>query len=427
VQVVPATRHSTRLASSKDAPAAPRTSPSRFFLVGNGTYLNRGCEAINVSTVEILRSTFGRDTQVAMAAGSSETVREQIAREQDPLVSHFSLDAGRLNRMRIEDKISRAIGTRWPGRHRLLLPPMRDAAAVLEAGGDNYSLDYGEPWRYVELDAIILRQRKPLVLWGASVGPFTSKPEFERLMAGHLRRFTRIFVRESLSVSYLQSIGVSDNVHLVADPAFVLPPREPTGVLPDVLAHEGRAIAINLSPLVANYGAGGLAAWRRTCVEAVSDLARRFGGDLLFVGHVFQPWNDDYQFLADVSAGVKQATGIEIALLRPALSAAEIKWCLARCRALIGARTHATIASLSSGRPTLSIAYSMKARGINIDTLGTTDYCLPVDRVTPETLTAAVERMLEREAQVCDVLRHSLPLIKSRAFGAGRLLAGALA
>jgi len=329
--------------------------------------------------------------------------------------------------MRIEDKISRTIGAHWPGRHRMLLAPMRDAAAVLQAGGDNYSLDYGEPWRYLALDAFILRQQKPLVLWGASVGPFTSKPEFERTISDHLRRVTRIFARESLSVSYLQSIGVSDNVHLVADPAFMLPPRQPTGVLPDVLAHEGRAIAINLSPLVANYGAGGLEAWRKTSVEAVSGLVRRFGADMLFVAHVFQPpWNDDYQFLADVAAGVKHATGTEIPLLRPELSAAEIKWCLARCRALIGARTHATIASLSSGRPTLSIAYSMKARGINIDTLGTTDYCLPVDRVTPETLTATVERMLDREADVCDLLRDSLPIIKGRSLGAGRLLADAL-
>jgi colanic acid/amylovoran biosynthesis protein len=53
-----------------------------------------------------------------------------------------------------------------------MLPYLDDAAAVLSVGGDNYSLDYGVPKLFTDLDDIVLEKKKPLAIWGASVGPF---------------------------------------------------------------------------------------------------------------------------------------------------------------------------------------------------------------------------------------------------------------
>ena len=65
-----------------------------------------------------------------------------------------------------------------------------------------------------------------------------------------------------------------------------------------------------------------------------------------------------------------------------------------------GARTHATIAALSSCIPTLSFAYSIKAKGINRDIFGHEGYCLGPDQITPEIVTARIESMLETRDQI---------------------------
>jgi polysaccharide pyruvyl transferase WcaK-like protein len=52
------------------------------------------------------------------------------------------------------------------------------------------------------------------------------------------------------------------------------------------------------------------------------------------------------------------------------IGARQVKWVISKCRYFIGARTHATVAAFSTGVPTISIAYSKKARGINRDIFG---------------------------------------------------------
>ena len=52
-------------------------------------------------------------------------------------------------------------------------------------------------------------------------------------------------------------------------------------------------------------------------------------------------------------------------------------------RAFAGARTHATIAAISSCVPTLSLAYSRKARGLNQDVFGSQEYCVQPSEITP--------------------------------------------
>jgi colanic acid/amylovoran biosynthesis protein len=51
-------------------------------------------------------------------------------------------------------------------------------------------------------------------------------------------------------------------------------------------------------------------------------------------------------------------------------NASQIKYVISNLRFFIGARTRATIAALSSGIPTVSIAYGVKAKGINKDLFG---------------------------------------------------------
>ncbi len=60
----------------------------------------------------------------------------------------------------------------------------------------------------------------------------------------------------------------------------------------------------------------------------------------------------------------------------------KLKYAISKCRFLLGARTHSTIAAYSSGIPTLVVGYSVKARGIARDLFGDEEqYSLSVQRL----------------------------------------------
>ena len=66
-------------------------------------------------------------------------------------------------------------------------------------------------------------------------------------------------------------------------------------------------------------------------------------------------------------------------------NAMELKGYIARCRFMVVARTHASIAAYSTQVPTLVVGYSVKARGIAKDIFGTEEnYVIPVQSLTKE-------------------------------------------
>jgi colanic acid/amylovoran biosynthesis protein len=126
------------------------------------------------------------------------------------------------------------------------------------------------------------------------------------------------------------------------------------------------------------------------------------------------PEEDDPAILAAVRAAAPRAAG-RMRLLEPGLDAAVTKDAIARCRCFIGARTHATIAALSSGVPTLSIGYSAKARGINLDLFGHDRYLLPAPDLCAATLAQAAARLEADAAQVRDRLAGLQPRMAAMA------------
>jgi colanic acid/amylovoran biosynthesis protein len=86
------------------------------------------------------------------------------------------------------------------------------------------------------------------------------------------------------------------------------------------------------------------------------------------------------------------------------------------------ARTHSTIAALSSNVPTLSFAYSIKAKGINRDIFGHEEYCLDPVQLTPEIVTSRIESMLASTDDIKKELTEKMPFIRKSAMNAGKIL-----
>ena len=413
--------------------AVPGSLSERPLLfVGNGPYRNRGCEAIVRGTLESLQNTFGPDlTARAGVMASPTTVDAQQAAEIDPRVSNFPVShvGPRLSPKWWMSQANARLGANFHGHTRDLHGPAQGVACALQLGGDNYSLDYGRPWDYISIDRWLAKRGIPVVIWGASVGPFEADHEFAPIIHSHLKTLAGIFVREKASRDYLARNGIVDNVHLVADPAFCMKPSEPLDPTISELVIEGM-IGINISPLVARFShtGGDLDAWRKNAANMIITAARRTGRPVLLVPHVGSPKNDedDFAFMAELRNIVAPRVQVTVRTAPAGLGAAELKWLIAQCSVFAGARTHATIAALSSCTPTLSLSYSVKAVGINEDIFGHQDFCKPVKTITAEEFADTMSRMLSDADGIRAVLDAKMPEIKARARSAGMLLAQVL-
>ena len=397
-----------------------------FIMAGNGPYDNRGCEAIIRGTVKILRQHFDNPQFIAVSNYRSKCQFEkQKIDEDDEAIIH--------KKTIVFEKRFRPLwflltGLRFlcpTGRNHLvyknMLPSLKEASAVLSIGGDNYSLDYGIPRNYTGLDDLVLSRKKPMVIWGASVGPFSKIPEYEKYMIKHLKKVNGIFARETATIEYLAEKGITTNVYRIADPAFLMKAIEPKKEKFNIEIPK-EAIGINLSPLMAKYKTNtDLKKWIAMGANIVEEIAKTIKLPIFLIPHVTSPHDNDHEFLRNVLALIEKPKA-RVKLISSNLTAAEIKWVISKMSVFIGARTHSTIAALSSGVPTVSLAYSIKAKGINQDLFGHLRYCLEPEQIVSTTITEKICEVMQESEMIKNQLNHSLPQINSFAMDAGKYL-----
>ena len=409
-------------------------SKKNYLLVGNASYSNRGCEAIVRGTVDILAAATNVPSAFTNAFyGDEDAARNQSSAEQDHRISHLRLDAypRKWTRPWAEARLNEKFGFYFSSVHGPLERPADAARCVLEIGGDNYTLDYGFPAHLIAMDRWLMRRGKPVFIWGASIGPFSEHPEQERVMMDHLRSLKAVFVRESATYDYLSNQHGLPNVYLFADPAFAMAVQEPADESIRELVAEP-PLAINISPLLAAYrGAKRMMPWEITedtlapWVSEAADLVLRLGKEtkipILLIPHVGSKLLgiDDFRFLRAVHRTCVEQGARGLSVVGGSLNARELKWLISRCRALIAARTHATIAAFSTGVPTISLGYSRKALGINQDVFDTTEFCLKSNELTAENLTSKVRSMLKQESAIRKHLLERGPQLRASAMAAG--------
>jgi colanic acid/amylovoran biosynthesis protein len=397
---------------------------NNFLLLGNASYLNRGCEAILRGTVKILRSAFGECRFVNANFDVIDPPFTPV--ESDPDVVHHPLPTMRRLTakwvaVQAADRLCPLLG------HYMRFGPLREeilqSKAALSIGGDNYTLDYGIPWKFVNLDRYVLARSKPLIIWGASVGPFDKKPDFAKIVHEHLKHeVTAIFVREKRSYNYLAKHGISDNVHLMFDPAFLM---EAKPVSSNEIGFEipDDAIGFNLSPLMSHYiGDNKLTTLTDTTVNLIEAIHLKLHHPIILIPHVTSPHSNDYELLREIHERLVSKFPACVYVLPDSLNAAETKWVISKLSCLIAARTHATIAGFSTRVPTVSLAYSVKAFGINEELFGHTDYVIRPEEFSAESIMAKTELVLAGADEIRDILSDKMAYIRTSALAAGAKL-----
>lgn len=407
----------------------------KFYLAGQYNFGNRGNEALVRSIFDIVHSRF---PDAELLVPTADLPRDSA---QWPGMSaahgRFVGAVTNVPVIRWWERLARripAVRPLWEPRYTpppVVADAIRECDAVLMIGGDIISLDYhaGSLFFWSGLMDAAHRAGKPTMLFAASVGPFTSNPVIERFMVNHLRRYSAISIRESASFAYVKKLGI-DNAVLTADPAFCLKP-EVVDPGPLYGADKPGVLAFNVSPLVNEswVRAGNTGSLVAECVAFIRRVLSETPLSVLLLPHVDpldgSDWNSDSAFMRGLLAELGDGGG-RVELLRRGLNAAQLKYVISQSRYLIAARTHATIAAWSQCVPTASIAYSIKARGLNQDLFDSLDYVVETPKVSRDTLWQAYFRLADREGAIRALLSERIPIWRTKALGNVDVLARVL-
>lgn len=400
---------------------------SHYFFAGHESLTNRGCEALLRGITSVVR---GSDAQARFLAPSFDGTADAL---RWPQAGGLGLAFVPAYRLPAPVRVWARVQARWPVVRRLGLPrpglpaSLRDHVQKVDrcvlTGGDVLSLDYGVPslTRYLGQAKGFIDRGVPVALWAASVGPFVAAPDIERAVVRDLRRFADISVRESASLHYLRGLGL-EQVRLVVDPAFLMEP-EPwatTSVMP--ADRNDGVLGFNVSPLVhkivQRMGAEAGEAFERGIIGFLRHVLASTGLGIVMVPHVDSVHggsdNSDYVYMRDLLAR-SGLDGRRVTLAPRELNAAQLKHLIGQCRFFIGARTHATIAAWSQHVPTVSLGYSVKARGLNSDLFGDERFVLDTRALSERALCSAFERLQAEEEHTRDTLAQMIPQWQVRA------------
>lgn len=367
----------------------------------HGGSLNRGCEAIVRSSVQLIKE---RHPEAEISLASQNPNSDRII----PLVDTIIEDKQRTSKKYSFNWLKSAINVKLFKDERLafriirrdIIDKIPDYDIFLSIGGDNYC--YGEQPGIYEIDRCIKKAGKKLVLWGASIGEEDLSP----IKILDLKSFDLILARESLTYNLLKKNGFS-NIKLCADSAFTMGKEELP--LPDRW-QEGNTIGFNFSPLV----------WRKNTKSrnAVLNLIKHIldttDMTIAFTPHVIIPGNDDYDCLLEFYN--EFAISGRVLILPNHLNATQYKGYIARMRFFIGARTHATIAAYSSIVPTMVLGYSIKSKGIARDIFGEEKLVLGIEEISDtKKLIAKFVELIREEDSIRIKLENKIPEIKRMA------------
>ena len=374
----------------------------KIMMYGHDGSLNRGCEAIVRSTSAMIKDRI-KKSEIILASGKPET--DKMIKNIDEI---FNGEAVELNpnlgqkiviasEVKLLNSEHYALGKIYKN----VINRIKNIDILLSIGGDNYC--YGEQPGFYEINRRVKKYGKKLALWGCSIG----EEDMSKRKLNDLKNFDLILARETLTYDMLKNKGLT-NVKLVADPAFTMEKEE----LPLPIGwKENDTIGLNFSPLILSRNKKS----DKVVKELIRYILESTESTIALTPHVMIENNNDFEILNKIYEEFKETK--RVIILPNNLNAIQYKGYIARMRAFIGTRTHATIAAYSNSVPTMVLGYSVKSRGIAKDLFGYERLVLGIDEISDlNKLKYTFDEMINDEKDIRNHLNSTIPRIKDMSY-----------
>lgn len=374
----------------------------KIVLYAHGGSGNHGCEAIVRSTID----TIGLDKHsfTILSERAEEDFKYQLDKIASIKEARSPLRKGLSNLIyQIKMKLTKNDVHFYKETYRNVFERADNPDLAIAIGGDNYCYQ-GFLQQFGVLNDIFTRNHTPIILWGCSIDPHRINDEMVR----DLKKYSHITTRETITYQALKKHGL-ENVHLIPDTAFNL--KTIKLPLPDGFK-ENEMVGINVSPLISKYETQpGITL--ENYDKLIQHILKDTSLSIALIPHVVWSHNDDRIPLNQLYNKYKDTQRV---IMIEDCNAMEQKGYISRCRFLIAARTHASIAGYSSSIPTLVVGYSVKAKGIATDLFGTDqNYVIPVNTLKqPEDLSKAFDWLMASEEKIKAHYQQNLESYRER-------------
>ncbi len=341
-------------------------------LYGHTGSNNHGCEALVRTTTDFLVSVGIENITLLSREPQSD---KKYIKDYCGNITKIGDDFSGLSAKRVIAKLSKTLTGSVRQYDKQEVKALFDVknSVCFSIGGDNYC--YDDYSRYINMNTYLLENSNKTVFWGCSVNP--DRINTPQVLAD-LKRYSLITARESFTYNAMKKAGLT-NVMLCPDPAFMLTPEEVE--LPDKF--EKDVVGINVSPLTVDSEKNN--ASRQNVHRLIRHILDDTDMNICFIPHVTSAFNDDFDVLPEFYERYKDTGRICLVSEDRSLNCRQLKYIISKCRYLVTARTHASIAAYSTGVPTLVIGYSVKSKGIATDIFGTYEnYVCPVQNIKTE-------------------------------------------
>ena len=388
-------------------------------LCGHTGSHNRGCEAIIKSTADIfseiglssILATHDKAYDTKVGTKEFERVIEYAEFKNKPIQRSFSLFLDRIFRLQY---IANLI------RQHSVMKTLADRLA-LNVGGDTYCYSI-RPKVSINMNKYCFKNSIPCCLWACSI---ENDVLHDPVLFNDINRYVYIMPREPLSYNNLVNAGI-DRSKLVkmADPAFTLIPKKcdlPKGFI------DFNTVGINLSPLVMDWSNKKDLVWNNY-ITIIDYILNQTNMNICLIPHVYH--EDDYDMIPHQKLYEQYYSSGRICIVKDtSLGCKQLKYIISRCRFMITARTHASIAAYSSLVPTLVMGYSIKSKGISLDLFGTHEnYVVSTDDLNSNyDLLEAFKYIQDNENTIKKILDHQIPIMQKQARDAAKFILNNLA
>lgn len=363
----------------------------------HGGSKNHGCEAIVRATAKIFdekMETYSMYPAEDEIYGLEEAVTLKYDREQNlkkPSLKYYlsALEIKLFHKTRLTTYF------KWKD----FFKAVKKESVYLATGGDNYC--YTGLEKLADYNLLIRQKGGKTVLWGCSIEP----DSLSENVIKDLKNYNLIVARESLTVKALEDKGITSNVVMFPDPAFMLD-RVDLPLPQNFVVNN--MVGINLSPLIVSCEKQeGIT--RANYIKLIDYILKETNMGIALIPHVVKGGSNDLLILREIYDLYKNT---ERVVLLEDYPCTVIKGFIARCRFFVGARTHATIAAYSSKVPTLVVGYSIKAKGIAKDLFGSYEnYVIPVQNLkNTDDIVQNFKWLVAEEENIKDVLNEKIPL-----------------
>ena len=365
-----------------------------IYLCGNTGFVNRGCEAIAISTVSILP--FPKNDIFLTSYKPEEDTK--VADRLGVTIIPYGTYPTPIHRI-VCGTVKRILPFTYCGANFIekeLFASLKKGDVCLNIGGDTYC--YGRPVNSFALNRFTSRRVIRNILWCCSVG----RNNLTRESVRDLKKYDLIFAREKLTYDMFREEGFpEESVVKCCDPAFFLNAKEtelPAGFI------AGNTVGINVSDLVIKQR--GDICYRST-TRLIEYIIKNTNMNVCLIPHVYRanPATIDLKLLSQIHEDIKSD---RVSLIDKELGCEQLKYIISKCRFMIASRTHASIAAYSSYVPTLVIGYSVKSLGIATDLFGSHEgYVIPYSDIKDDTAITEVFKKIEANEDIIKKRLHS--------------------